>query len=480
MATVNLLVKSEIPGKLATIYMRFRHGKKTDIIVPTYLTVDPRDWSNKTQLYRQRIITPDYTKEDKEKREGEIKALKDYAGKQHSDLRGELPTREWLQNTIRKFESLRKPASPAPNRETLLQYIRRFVEEAESGKRLATVGNTRKEYSYGSLRVLRGFMLSFELFHTDPRTNELFGKKFTKVDLKAEKPEAIEFYKECRARAEDELSRGIIKVRDYEDITIIDFYNEFVKFFYDRNCGANYIGKHIKSLKTIMRQAREEGLHNNNEIERKAFKTLSEEVDNVYLTEVELQKLYDLDLSNNQVWSIARDVFLCGCYTAQRYSDYSRINKSNIKDLQGVRVIELIQKKTGEKCIIPIKPELDSILRRYDYTLPKTYEQKINANIKKIAATAEITEPTYIEKNKGGKTVKQSVRKCDLIKTHTARRSGCTLMYLAGIPVIDIMKISGHKTPKEFLKYIKTGKEETAINLASHPYFIGNPLRVAK
>jgi hypothetical protein len=68
--------------------------------------------------------------------------------------------------------------------------------------------------------------------------------------------------------------------------------------------------------------------------------------------------------------------------------------------------------------------------------------------------------------------------KKDLIKTHTARRTGCSLMYLAGIPVIDIMKVSGHKTEKEFLKYIKVGKEETAINLASHPYFNQSNLKV--
>ena len=40
--------------------------------------------------------------------------------------------------------------------------------------------------------------------------------------------------------------------------------------------------------------------------------------------------------------------------------------------------------------------------------------------------------------------------KCDLIKTHTARRSGCTNMYLAKIQPIDIMKISGHKTERNF------------------------------
>lgn len=63
--------------------------------------------------------------------------------------------------------------------------------------------------------------------------------------------------------------------------------------------------------------------------------------------------------------------------------------------------------------------------------------------------------------------------KYELIKTHTARRTGCTNMYLAGIPVIDIMKISGHKTEKEFMKYIKVSKLETAQNLSRHPCFTG-------
>ena len=39
-------------------------------------------------------------------------------------------------------------------------------------------------------------------------------------------------------------------------------------------------------------------------------------------------------------------------------------------------------------------------------------------------------------------------------------------MYLAGIPSIDIMKITGHKTEVDFLKYIKVFKEETAMSLA--------------
>jgi hypothetical protein len=229
-----------------------------------------------------------------------------------------------------------------------------------------------------------------------------------------------------------------------------------------------------------MRKAREEGLHENVEIERRSFKAISEDVDNIYLNEAELRKLLLLDLSDSPHLAVARDVFLCGCYTAQRYSDYSKITKDNIRVIEGKRVVELIQQKTSEKVIIPVRPELEQILSRYNYTLPKTHEQKINSYIKTVGRRAELTGKIHFKENRGGLSVKKSVSKCDLIKTHTARRSGCTNMYLAGIPVISIMKISGHKTEKEFLKYVRVTKEETAVNMASHPYFLGNNLSIAQ
>ena len=46
-------------------------------------------------------------------------------------------------------------------------------------------------------------------------------------------------------------------------------------------------------------------------------------------------------------------------------------------------------------------------------------------------------------------------------------------MYLAGIPTIAIMKITGHKTEKEFMKCIKITEEQTAMELMSHPIFSG-------
>jgi hypothetical protein len=52
--------------------------------------------------------------------------------------------------------------------------------------------------------------------------------------------------------------------------------------------------------------------------------------------------------------------------------------------------------------------------------------------------------------------------KWEMVMTHTARRSFCTNMYLKGIPVPTIMAISGHKTEKNFYKYIKADGMEHA------------------
>lgn len=434
MSKINFIVKSKNEGQPATVYLRYSDTRKIDFVIATREKLFPQYWSNKGQSFKQRILYnglfSEKQKVDIEDRFTEIRA---FINKEYFLLKGNPVTTAWLKATIAKFYG--KEASGGEN---LTQYIKRYVDEATSGKRLANAGNTKKRYSYGSLRVLRGFMLSFEKF-----CNET-GKQI-----------------------------------NFNDISI-DAYNDFVQFFYDRNCGANYIGKHIKSLKTIMRAAREEGIHSNTEIERKAFKTISEEVDHIYLTEADLKALFELNLSDNRTYQIVRDVFLAGCYTAQRYSDYSRINKSMIQERDGKKYIELIQKKTNEKCIVPIKPELDIILQRYDYNLPKTFEQKVNLNIKKIGARAKITELVHSEKNKGGLKVKTDIMKASLICTHTARRTGCSLMYLSGIPIIDIMKISGHRSPNEFLKYIRIGKEETAVSLASHSYFSGSPLTVVR
>ena len=44
----------------------------------------------------------------------------------------------------------------------------------------------------------------------------------------------------------------------------------------------------------------------------------------------------------------------------------------------GQQVIDLKQQKTGNHVVIPVRPELQAILEKYDNRLPRTYEQKVN------------------------------------------------------------------------------------------------------
>lgn len=458
MATIRFYTRSTSKVDMAPVWIRFTDGRQTNIRFKTPFKMVPDYWNEEKQSLKQRILYSDIFNEAEAKDiEDKFVQLKDYILREHFKLTAPA-SKEWLKSVINKFYYKDEPVK----KETLNQYIKRYIDEATSGERLNS-GNPPMKYDYGSLRVLRGFMLSFNHFQGV-------------VEEEKKDSEGNVIPKKRRGK---EWPKQPYKPLDFNDINQ-DFYKDFVKYFYSRGCSGNYIGKHIKSLKTLMRKARQEGLHNNLAAEQREFKTISEPSDSIYLSEAEIKKLYDLDLSDNKVQQIVRDVFLCGVYTAQRYSDYSKINKSNIKMVGNKKVIELVQQKTGEKCIIPIRPELETILKRYDYNLPKTFEQKVNENIKKIGLKAKITEIINIEKNQGGLKVKTKVKKYELIKTHSARRSGCTNMYLAGIPTIDIMKISGHKTETEFLKYIKVSKEETAIALSNHPYFIGNPLSLVK
>lgn len=166
---------------------------------------------------------------------------------------------------------------------------------------------------------------------------------------------------------------------------------------------------------------------------------------------------------------------MVGCYTAQRFSDYSTINEGNIRTLEsGQLVIDLKQQKTGNHVIIPVRPELQAILDKYENRLPKSYEQKVNKFIKEIAREAGITEKievSYVAKRGNEDALGREVRFGK--DSYGTCRSGATNMYLAGIPTIAIMKITGHKTEKEFMKYIKITEEQTAMELMNHPYFSG-------
>jgi len=428
MATLNYIIKSERKTTFATLWIRLRSGREYDIFVQSGYSIPPELWNNKTQKIRPKFTDIDnFTENSARELTNNLNTLRAIVLNALNDNAGQTINKEWLEKIVHSYHN--PIVDVEKSKMTLTKFINKFIEEITNGTRLTA---DKKRFSHGTIKAYKGFR---------ERYNEFC--KFKRKQI------------------------------DFNDINL-DLYNDFVTYFTKKNYSINTIGRHIKELKVIMRVSRDDGYHNNSEIEKRKFHAVTAKVDNIYLTESELAAMYALDLSGKPNWDAARDVFLMGCYTAQRYSDYSIIEEQNIRKLsKGETVIDLKQLKTGSRVIVPARKEVLEILAKYENKLPKTYEQKVNKYIKEVAKLAGITEPVEVEQMENGRLVKKVVPKNELVKTHTARRSGATNMYLAGIPAISIMKITGHKTEREFMKYIKASEEETAIELMNHPYFSG-------
>lgn len=262
------------------------------------------------------------------------------------------------------------------------------------------------------------------------------------------------------------LSKGNLQ---YEDITM-EFYEEFLDYLRGYDYSNNYIANHIKNLKTIMNYALLRGYHNNLTFKRRDFAKPNEEVDAVYLNTEELKKIASLDLPKGQ--SVCRDLFLIGAYTGLRVSDFNRLEKENIKIIDGRYYVEILSKKSNKMLLIPCHPTVVNILKKYgNNPPPRKPDQNINRDLKLIGEKAELFEEVSITKTIGGVRTSNYYKKYELISTHTARRSFCTNAYYADMPTLDIMTISGHKTEKAFYTYIKASSLDKAKKIGQHPFF---------
>ncbi len=284
----------------------------------------------------------------------------------------------------------------------------------------------------------------------------------------------IRSYKQTKKRLE-EYEKHYNKKLMYDYIDI-NFYNEFKAFMELNKYSLNTIGKHIKTIKTFLGYALSEGYTNNQKFKSKDFKVVKEITTEIYLTDKEIKKMHDKDLSKYPVLEHARDVFLIGCYTGQRISDYNNLSGNDIVKNNEIEFFKIRQKKNrkyNREVLCPITKEIKDIMNsRHDGKPPRTIAESIlNDSIKQVGQMLEWDELIKCEYTRGGKVVVEMVEKYNLIKSHTARRSFCTNKYKAGMSVYDIMLFSGHTTEKEFYKYIRIKDEERASHIASSGFF---------
>ncbi len=226
----------------------------------------------------------------------------------------------------------------------------------------------------------------------------------------------------------------------------------------------NTVGKHIKNLKTIISSAREDGIPISQDYREKYWHVLkqtktAQEI--IFLTEDELEELWEMELSDNKTQDKVRDVFLIGAWTGLRISDILNLTPDNFNKKDNLIVVRV--QKTGAVISIPIHPTVRAILEKYEGEPPKLSEPVVNREIKKICFNIKsLKKQLRVEHRRGGKTTELKAKKYDLVTTHAARRSFASNMFKRGLPVHQIMAITGHKKEIDFFRYIGVTNDEIA------------------
>lgn len=261
-----------------------------------------------------------------------------------------------------------------------------------------------------------------------------------------------------------EFARHTKSKVDFDTISL-DFYYKFISYLKKEGLNTNSVGKEIKILKVFLAEALDLGLSDNLQFRHKKFAVPREDTEAVYLTWDEILKLYRFDLSNRPALERTRDLFVFACCVGLRYSDFSRITPENIVKDGPDFFIKIKTQKTGETVIIPASPLVLELFKKYEdrkNRLPAAVSnQKFNLNLKTIAREAGLKETGRI-------TTDPDLELWQCIASHTGRRSFATNYFLENFPVIDLMRITGHKTEKSFMRYIKTSKLDSAKRMHAH------------
>ncbi len=463
--------KQDEKKEMATLFFRVQNKKhKVDTLFSSQIQVDVHDW-------REAVSSEENWMRHREKNFKLHDVLSKIEMAVKSEVEGMHFERENVEEAIlaianpKKSEAARKARKAEENarlkeeqrqreetekkrqaeesaKANIWNYLDKFVDDIKIGKRLN--GNDR--YTPGSCKAWSSFRKLYNGF--DPR------HKLTWNDV----------------------DRALV-TKFLEHLGRLDYMGSSVN-------------KYLVSFRALVGYAYTDGIHNNDRALMCFSKRKVEESDKaaeIYLTEAELQALADMELTGlkDQV----RDIFLVGCYTCQRVSDYNNITPDSFTTTaKGTPIIRLIQQKTRNEVKIPImNPNLHAICEKYNYNIPSVIDVLINRYIKVILKELSESVPSLavkvptkltmkqkkneelgkltIERNAKGEVV---MPRYACVTTHTARRSGITNMYLSHkYTIVQMMHVSGHKTQKTFMDYIKLSSDEIADEIDA----IANPAK---
>lgn len=424
MATVKAFIRTSTKKDFVNVRFRLTDGRSIQLFHKSDIKVNPNDFDTKNEKIKAKILFDAKQRKEFDKSITERKDLINELYIAETDKNA--LTSEMLEYEIDKklYPEKYIITLDEPQHETVLTYINYFVLNADKRKdkktsRLLSL-NTKKQYVTTEKHIIDFAKYQGKKDYTFSEINEKFYRDFVEYMTQKE-------YK--------------VKTKRGEEVNEINHYT------------LNSVGKYIRAFKVMISDAK------NTDADTSSFYVFNEDVDNVYLNESELKQLKDFDFKDSSHLDRVRDWFLILAWTGSRFSDLDKIGKSDIKD----NTVTYRQKKTNTLVTIPLHPVVNEILQKYNFNMPEVISnQKFNDYIKDACKLAKICGKESFTRTVGGKLITETKPKYELISSHTCRRSFCTNMYLLGLDTLMIRSVSGHKTEKSFLKYIKVNQQQHA------------------
>jgi len=245
--------------------------------------------------------------------------------------------------------------------------------------------------------------------------------------------------------------KRIYKVSDVDE----NFAEEFIGYLEKKGLATNTIGRFVKRLKTIVKEAETSGIVVNTNFRK--IQGFEDETIVTFLTFKEIDLIINKQMPTERL-KRAKDWLIIGCYTAQRISDMYRMKKSMIISKNSIKYISLTQYKTGKKVMIPLHYKVEDVLKKHGGDFPENFNLNEKSNrstlsklVKEVCRVAGINE--VVRGRYNGEI--SFYPKYKLIHNHSTRRSFASNFYgLEGWTTPMIMEITGHETEKSFYKYI--------------------------
>ncbi|HVM86679.1 MAG TPA: tyrosine-type recombinase/integrase [Puia sp.] len=252
------------------------------------------------------------------------------------------------------------------------------------------------------------------------------------------------------------------------------FYRIFTDYLYDDlGCFDNYVGSVIKDIRTFFNYLTKDrnltigSFHQNFYIRKENIQILTlqpEQLESLIHTTV-------FDNNSRKTMLKVRDVFVAGCSVALRYSDLINLNRSNLQVYNGQYYLVTQSKKTNIYTQIKLPEYVVKIFKQHSQKknrlLPYFNLAQLDKHLKKLAEQMGWVQEVVKTRQKRGKAIviykdvktMTNYRFCDLVSSHTMRRTAITTMLRLGMPEHLVRKISGHAPNSiEFHKYVSVAQ----------------------